>query len=343
MSPFRQSSWPAPGTLLLTGADIRALLDPDRCRAAVEDAFRQHGEGSVGPPGILGVQVPGGGFHLKSGVIRRGQRQFFAAKLNANFPGNAEHRGLPTIQGVIVLSDAEDGRVLAVMDSIAITALRTAAATALAVQHLARETARTLCLAGCGTQGRAQLRAVHRVQSLERVLVCDVDPIRRDRFAVEMTGELGIPVEPVLDVASAASRSDLCVTCTPATAAFLTREMIQPGTFVAGVGADSESKSELAPDLLAGATVVVDVLDQAATIGDLHHAISAGSMTRDRVHAELGQVVLGVRPGRTSDSEITVFDSTGMGIQDAAAAAAAWEFAMAAGRGSSLEFAPCNG
>ena len=335
----RQSPAPARGTLLLTGSDVSAVLDPDACFASVETAFRQHAHGSVGPPGILGIQVAGGGFHLKSGLVRRGNRLFFAAKLNANFPGNPARRGLPTIQGLIVLSDAQDGRVLAVMDSITITALRTAAATAVAAHHLARRNARIACLAGCGVQGRAQLRALQRVRPLEKAFACDVDAARRDQFAAEMSRELGISVEPVEDFAAAARRSEICVTCTPSTVPLVTREMIRPGTFVAGVGADHESKSELAPDLLAGATVVADVLDQAATIGDLHHAIAAGLMTRDRVHAELGQVVTGVRPGRTSDDEIMVFDSTGMGIQDAAAAAAVWETASASGRGSTMEFA----
>ena len=335
----RQSSAPARGTLLLTGADVLAVLDPAACYGAVEAAFRQHAEGSVGPPGILGVPVAGGGFHLKSGLVRRGSRLFFAAKLNANFPGNAARRRLPTIQGLIVLSDAEDGRVLAVMDSIAITALRTAAATAVAAHYLARRNARIACLAGCGVQGRAQLRAVHRVRPLEKAFAYDVDVARRDQFAADLSRELGISVEPVGDLAAATRRSEICLTCTPSAVPLVTREMIQLGAFVAGVGADSESKSELAPDLLAGATVVADVLDQAATIGDLHHAISAGLMTRDQVHAELGQVVTGVRPGRTSDDEIMVFDSTGMGIQDAAAAAAVWEAASASGRGSTMEFA----
>lgn len=338
-SSLQQAGVPGPGTRLLTGADIAVVLDPAACYRAVETGFRQHADGTAGPPGMLGVHVPGGGFHLKSGLVRMDGRSWFAAKLNANFPGNSERRGLPTIQGVILLSDGENGRLLAVLDSISITALRTAAATAVAAQYLARKDARVASLAGCGVQGRAQLRAVHQVRPLERVMAFDLDWGRLERFAIAMSGELGIPVEPVGDFAAAAMASDLCITCTPSTTAFVTRDMIRPGTFVAGVGADSETKSELDPGLLAAATVVVDVLDQAATIGDLHHAISAGTMSRDRVHAELGQVVLGERSGRTRDEEITVFDSTGMGIQDAAAAVAAYQMAVASGCGSIMEFA----
>jgi len=331
----RQSPRPGPTARWLSGAEVERVLDPDTVIAAVELALRQHAEGAP-PQGILGVPVAGGGFHLKTGVIRLGERAYFAAKLNGNFPGNPG-RGLPTIQGVILLSEAGTGRVLAMMDSIRITALRTAAATAVAARHLARPDAHAVAIAGCGVQARAQITALSRVRRLERVAAFDLDPDRSARFASALSEQLGILVTPVRDLAAALAGSDICITCTPSTTPILTRDMVFPGTFVAGVGADSESKSELAPDLLAAATVVVDVLDQAATIGDLHHAIAAGVLDRSMVHAELGQVVTGARRGRRDDTEITVFDSTGMGIQDAAAAAFAYEKALATDRGISLE------
>lgn len=142
-----------------------------------------------------------------------------------------------------------------------------------------------------------------------------------------------------LDAASAARHareSDVIVTCTPSKAAFLGIAQVGPGTFVAGVGADDVSKSELEPALLAVAVVVVDVLAQCAEIGDLHHALEAGAMRREDVHAALAEVVSGARPGRTHRDEITIFDSTGTAIEDVAAAAMVYENALASSRGVSI-------
>ncbi len=124
-------------TRLLRRGDVEALLDADSCRAAVEDAFRQHGDGGAQRPGVLGVPAAGGGFHVKAGILRKGGRTYFAAKVNGNFFEN-ERLGLPRIQGVVVLCDAGDGSPLAILDSASITTLRTAAATAVAAKFLAR-------------------------------------------------------------------------------------------------------------------------------------------------------------------------------------------------------------
>jgi ornithine cyclodeaminase/alanine dehydrogenase-like protein (mu-crystallin family) len=191
---------------------------------------------------------------------------------------------------------------------------------------------------GCGTQGRAQLRAVSRVRALRHAWVSDADPAAAERLAAELAGELGIPVTAERDHRMAVRRSAICVTCTPSRAYLLERADVAPGAFVAGVGADSEDKRELAPDLLAAATVVTDVLDQCAVIGDLHHALEAGRVTRAHVHADLGEIVAGRKPGRRREDEIVVFDSTGMALQDAAAAVLVYQRALAAGHRTAFDF-----
>jgi ornithine cyclodeaminase/alanine dehydrogenase len=150
-----------PATLLLTGHDLRRFLSIDECIVAVETAFRLHGEGKTKQPGVLGVHASNGGFHIKAGVLEL-KRSYFTAKVNGNFPGNGVRCDLPTIQGVIVLADAENGCPLAVMDSAEITALRTAAASAVAAKYLARRDSRVATICGCGVQGAFQLRAVCR-------------------------------------------------------------------------------------------------------------------------------------------------------------------------------------
>ena len=319
-------------TCLLTRRDVEALLGWDECIAAVEDAFRLHGEGRSLAPGVLGVSAPHGGFHIKAAGLELG-RLYFAVKTNANFSDNPRRHGLPAIQGVIVLCDADDGRPLAVMDSIEVTIRRTAAATAVAAKHLARSDARAVTICGCGSQGRAQLQALARVLPLEHAWAFDTDESTARTYAADMAAELGIEVTPITDLAAGLAASDVCVTCTPSRKPFLMREHVRPGTFVAAVGADNSDKQELDPHLMAAGVVVTDVLEQCAAIGDLHHALAAGVMSREDVHAELADLVVRRKSGRRSSDEITIFDSTGTALQDVAAAVVAYEKALTAGVG----------
>lgn len=340
----------APGApRFLSRPEVESLLDEDTCREAVEEAFRQHGTGRAPAPGVLGVRAPGGGFHIKAGLLVRNGRIYFAAKVNGNFFEN-EKRGLPRIQGVVVLCDGEDGAPLAVLDSAPITALRTAATTAVAAKFLARPDSSTVTICGCGVQGRANLRALARVLPLTRAFAFDEDPGRAESFVREFSGfslkgeegkRIGsggrltarVAVLAAGSLHEALAGSDVVVTYTPSKKSLLlSSSPLRPGTFVAAVGADAEDKQEIDPALLASAKVVTDVTAQCAAFGDLHHAILSGAMTPGGVHAELGEIVAGKKPGRASDREVIVFDSTGMALQDVAASAAVFEAAERAGR-----------
>ena len=327
----------SPGTLLLTRPDISALLTLDECIAAVEDAFRHHGEGRSPAPKVLGMPARDGGFHIKAALLSSSP-PYFAAKLNGNFFYNAQRFAMPNIQGLIVLCDATNGYPLAVMDSIEITILRTGAATAVAAKHLARPDSRVATICGCGNQGRIQLRALCTVLALEHVYAFDVDEAKARRFADELSRELELAIEVVGQPASAVPKSDVCVTCTPAKRYFIHKEHVAPGTFLAAVGADNERKQELDPQLFVFNKVVTDVLDQCAEIGDLHHAIAQGLVQPSNVYAELGELVAGRKPGRTAREEITIFDSTGTALQDGAAAAVVYERAVKQERGSRFCF-----
>jgi alanine dehydrogenase len=318
------------GAFLLSRSDVERLLTPDECIAAVEDAFRQHALGKAPPPGILGLHADDGGFHIKAALLTL-ERPYFAAKTNANFPHNGARHGLPTIQGVVVLCEAVGGQPLAVMDSTAITALRTAAATAVAAKYLARRACRTALICGCGAQAPSQLRALLRVRSLERIHAYDQDIEKSRGFAAALGAETGIPITPVSDLPAAVAASDIVITCTSARRWFIAREMVRPGTLVAGVGADNEDKQELDPALLASSKLVTDLTEQCAAIGDLHHAIAAGAMSAAGVHAQLDEIAAGQKRGRESEEETIVFDSTGTALQDVAAAAAVYRRALADG------------
>ena len=327
----------SPGTLLLTRPDISALLTLDECIVAVEDAFRHHGEGRSPAPKVLGMPARDGGFHIKAALLSSSP-PYFAAKLNGNFFYNAQRFAMPNIQGLIVLCDATNGYPLAVMDSIEITILRTGAATAVAAKHLARPDSRVATICGCGNQGRIQLRALCTVLALEHVYAFDVDEAQAHRFAAELSRELELAIEVVGQPASAVPKNDVCVTCTPAKRYFIHKEHVAPGTFLAAVGADNERKQELDPQLFVSNKVVTDVLDQCAEIGDLHHAIAQGLVQPSNVYAELGELAAGRKPGRTAREEITIFDSTGTALQDAAAAAVVYERAVQQERGSRFCF-----
>lgn len=313
------------GALQLSGADVERLLSPAACIAAVEAGFRDHALGCVPDPGLLGMHAANGGFHVKAGFLTAG-RDYFAAKVNANFPGNGA-LGLPTIQGTILLFDASNGTPLAAMDSISVTALRTAAASAIAARSLARARCDCLLVVGCGAQAPAQLDAMLCVREPARILVHDQDSGKAQRFAAAVSERLGRPVTACRDVSPAAGEADIIVTCTTARRYFITREMVRPGAFIAAVGADNEEKQEIEPALMAHARVVTDLTHQAARIGDLHHAIEAGEMEVGDVHAQIGEVLAGLKPGRQSDGDIVVFDSTGTGLQDVAAAVAVYRAA----------------
>jgi ornithine cyclodeaminase/alanine dehydrogenase-like protein (mu-crystallin family) len=322
--------------LVLERRKVAELLTLDDCIAAVEKALAAFGRGEGRRSEVLGARVANGGFHVKAAVFET-ERSWFVAKTNANFPGNPQRLRLPTIQGAILAFDGDSGRLLAVMDTIEITLLRTAAATAVAARRLARPSSRVVTVAGCGEQGRVQLMALHRVLPIERAFAWDLEACRSDRFAAELSIDLGIEIEPIADLAHGATRSDVTVTCTPSREYILAAEHVAPGAFVAAVGADHPEKREIHPGLMAAAKVVVDDLDQCAHLGDLHHALEGGAMTRAMVHAELPELVAGRRPGRTHDDEITIFDSTGIALEDAAAAALVVERATA--RGDSLRVA----
>jgi alanine dehydrogenase len=326
------------GTLLLTRRDVQHFLSLTGCIEAVELAFRLYGEGRTLAPVMTGIHSSEGGFHIKAGILPLA-RTYFPAKMNANFSENRLRSSLPRIQGVIVLCDAQNGRPLAVLDSIEITASRTAAATAVAAKYLARTDSKVATICGCGDQGRVQLQALAQILKLQRAFAYDISEARPSEFARDCSAKLGIPVLATNDLNHATEESDVCVTCTSSRQGFLNRQHIRPGTFIAAVGADNPEKQELTPELMASAKIVVDILEQCASSGDLHHAIRAGAVSRSDVHAELGEVVTGKKPGRTSQEETIIFDSTGMALQDVAAAAVVYEKAEHAGFERTLEFA----
>jgi ornithine cyclodeaminase/alanine dehydrogenase len=318
--------------LLLSRSQVSNLLHFDDYVRVVEEAFRLHGQGKVQKTELLHLDSVDGEFHIKAGVLDL-NRRYFAIKVNGGFFRNTERFGMPNIQGAILLCDGENGYPLAVMDSREITINRTGAVAAVAARHLARPGKSTVTICGCGTQGRIQLLAMDSVLPIERAYAFDADAAKASAFAQEMSALLKIEVSATVNLHEAARASSVCVTCTPARHYYLSQDDVGPGTFIAAMGADSPDKQELHPALLKTNKVVVDILDQCAGAGELHHALEDG-MRREDVYAELGEIIAGAKKGRISDEEIIIFDATGTALQDVAAAAAVYEKARAEGLGS---------
>ena len=320
-------------TLVLGARDVARYLTIRECIAAISRTLRAHEAGKSRGPASSGFTLPGGSFHAKLAAIEDDGRIFVAVKANVNLPGNPIRHGRPTIQGALILLDGDDGRPLAIMDSTALTSLRTAAVAALAADHLALSDSRSITLVGCGEQGEAQLCAMAAVRPLRAGFTVDVDSARAKALASRLSIQLGWRLEASTNLAAAVAASDICVTCTTAESPLLFAEHLHSGLFVAAVGAANPAKQEIDAAALSRSRVVVDSLAACAAGGDLHHAIKATVMTEQDVHGELSAIVAGRVPGRTSRDQVFVFDSTGTALQDVAAAVLVYRRAADAGAG----------
>jgi alanine dehydrogenase len=290
---------------------VAEAVSPERALAAVRDAFLayQRGEWSM-PPKVYVPAYPAGDFRAMP-ALGAGHA---ALKWVTSFPGNPE-RGLPTVTGLVLLSDASTGELRAVFDAAAVTALRTGAAAVLAAETLGREDARSASVVGAGVNGRAAARTF--VARGRDVALWDVDRARAEAAA----SELGCSVAGSRDEALTA---DVVVTMTPGHDVLLPEGSLQPGQHVSLMGADGPGKAEIAVTELARTRVFCDDWEQASHNGELAHAVEAGALVREQV-TELGAVLTGETAGRGSGDEITAFDSTGLAIQDLAIALAAME------------------
>jgi alanine dehydrogenase len=295
----------------LSGAVVARAVSPERAVEAVRDAFVAYARGEwTMPPKVYVPAYPAGDFRAMP-ALGGGHALL---KWVTSFPGNPA-RGLPTVMGVVLLSDASNGVPKAVLDAAAVTALRTGGAAVLAAETVGRPDAETAAVIGAGVNGRAAARAF--AARGRRPWLWDVDEARAGAVA----DELGCEVAPSRAEALAA---DLLVTVTPGREVLLGPGALRPGQHVSLMGADGPGKAEIAVEELARVRVFCDDWEQASHNGDLVHAVATGAVTREDV-TELGAVLAGAAEGRRSGDEATAFDSTGLAIQDLAIALAALE------------------
>jgi ornithine cyclodeaminase len=309
---------------IVTERELRELVGEAEALEAVENAFHALALGRVTQPPPLGMEVSEfrGEVHVK-GAFLQGE-EVFAIKVASGFYDNPS-KGLPTGSGLVLVFESETGFPLALLqDNGYLTELRTGGAGALAVRLLAPDKPLSLGILGAGSQARYQARAISQVRPFREVRIWSPVQDEMDTYAREMAPWLGVPVTGAPSPEVAVAEADLVVTVTPSRTPLLPAEWLPEGVTIVAVGSDGPEKQELAVEVLGGAAkVVVDSRAQCLRLGETHHAVEAGVLSPEEIHAELGEILVGARSGRTGSERIVV-DLTGVGAQDAAMAGIAW-------------------
>ena len=327
--------------MVLTANEVRQALPMSEAIDAVKEAYRALSGGRAEVPLRLSLPVaPHDGVSLFMPAFVGGEEEALTVKVVSVFPHNPE-RGMPTIYAVVLVLEPDTGRPIALLEGGTLTALRTGAASGAATDVLARPDSRVLAVFGAGTQGRTQAEAVCTVRPIERVWVYDISRKRAEAFAAEMAGFGAIPqdVRVAETPREAVREADVICTATISTKPVFDDADLKDGVHINGIGAYTPEMAEVPPETVARALVVVDSREAVlAEAGDLIQPIEAGIITPDHIHAELGEILLGRKEGRTSADQITFFKSVGVAVQDAMAAQVALQNAKVRGLGREVAF-----
>ena len=328
-----------PKMKILTERDLRKIVPLDiEAVQCVEDAFHALATKAVAMPAILRLDIPEhrGEVDVKTAYVPG--LEGFAIKISPGFFDNPKI-GLPSTNGMMVLLSTRTGLVQALLlDNGYLTDGRTAAAGAVAAKHLARKDASVAAVLGAGMQARLQLQALALVRPIRQARIWARDGAKAETAARELSGQLGFSVTACADAAQAVAGAHVVVTTTPTGRPILKAEWLEPGQHVTAMGSDAEHKNEIEPAVITRADLyVADSLKQTRRLGELHHAIAVGVVSADAVFPELGEIVAGLKPGRTNNAQITIADLTGTGIQDTAIATLAFARAEAAKAGTTFQ------
>lgn len=319
----------------LKGDDVEKLLELGEVIEAVESVFHYYGLGRVQMPSKSYLYFDKYDGDLRTMPAYIPDTDEAGVKIVNSHPQNPS-KGLPTVLAIYVLNDPATGKPLAMMNATYLTDVRTGAGSAVAAKYLARKDSGVLGIVGCGRQSRTQLRAISELFDLEEVLITDKSREQCHLFIKEMGGEIDADIKSVN--LKEACKADIITTTTPVKEPIIKSEWIEEGTYINAVGADAPGKQELEAGILKRAKIVVDSREQALHSGEINVPLSRGEISREDVYAELGEIVTGKRPGRERDEEITIFDSTGMAVQDVAVAALAYRKSLEKNMGTKLEY-----
>lgn len=328
-------------TLFLTKDDVRGLTSMVDVISSVEDAYRALSASQVIQPDYIGIHLPDGQAEIDFKISYLKTTEVISVKASSGgFKHNPERYGVPNGMGTILLFDGKNGRLACVMDGSLITGLRTGAAGAVSVRYLARKSARVLGMIGAGNQARMQIRAIAEVMKIGEIHAVANSAASAQAFKRDIEAELGIPVTVAASARDVAHAADILITTTRGKGQVVAADWVRPGTHIIAIGADQQGKQELDPELFRNAIIVVDSTTQCVTKGELQHPLAAGVVAAVDIHAEIGQIIAGDKPGRQNDDQITIFDSTGCAIQDNTTADRIYQSALAKGVGMLFDLDP---
>lgn len=325
-------------SLILTGTEILQILDMDLALEAAATAFRAYGEGRVNMPPKSYLQLAKGDFRAMYGAVTL-EREICGLKWVNVHPDNPQ-RGLPTVMAKIILNDPETALELADMDGTYITNYRTGAAGGLAARFLSRPESATLGVIGAGVQARMQVAATMKVRPIREITIFNRTPDRAQTLKEEIASRYDVRVSVAPTPREAVAGRDIVVTTTASTTPLVEADWIGPGTHINAIGADAAGKQELDPAILTKARIFVDDWAQAQHSGEINLALQQGLLSRKNIQGSLGEVVAGKIPGRQTPQDITLFDSTGLVIQDLVLGQAVFQLAWEKGLGEYREFIP---
>ena len=321
-------------TLLLKKSEVIKLLNMKDVIHSVEEGYRAFSLGQVIQPDIVSVELPeqNGEMDIKAGYSK--STKLISVKCASGFYDNQKKSDLPNSLSTVLLFDGSTGYPLCIMDGSLITGYRTSAAGAVSAKILARKDSKTVAVIGTGEQSRMQMRALKCVLDFEKIQVWGRSKNQMDTYKLEMEDELNCVVEISETAREAVNNADIIITTTPSKTPIIKREWVRPGTHIIAVGADMEGKQELDESMFDGAKIVVDNISQCITRGETQNPLKYGIIKKEDIHCEIGLILLGQKSGRENNSELTIFDTTGMAVQDNVTAAKIYERALALGLGS---------
>lgn len=289
--------------------------------ASVEEGYKAFCSGQVIQPNIVSVEIPehSGEMDVKAGYSK--SSQMISVKCASGFYENQRTAGLPNSLSTVLLFDGRTGFPLCIMDGSLITGYRTGAAGAVSAKLLARKDSKTAAVIGTGEQARMQIRALKEVLDLDRIRVWGRSREQAELYRQEMKAELKCTLDIAETPEAAVKDADVVITTTPGKSPLIMNTWIRPGTHIIAVGADMEGKQELDAELFRGAKLVVDNYRQCMTRGETQNPLRQGVIAAMDIHCEIGEILLGEKPGRENDTELTIFDTTGMAVQDNVTAA----------------------
>lgn len=304
-------------TLLLKKEEVSRLICMKEVIGTVEEAYKAFNSDQVEQPDYIGIHLPSprGEIDFKIGYYKANEVISMKAS-SGGFINNPTAHGVPSGMGTILLFDARSCALICVMDGSLITGLRTGASGAVSVKALARKNAKKITSIGTGNQARMQIRAINEIMKIEEIHAWNSNPDTLFKYKTDIESEFGIPVIMANSKKEAVEQADILITTTRGKGSLVEADWVKPGTHIVAIGTDQQGKQELDPEIFRNAKVVVDSIAQCIEKGETWHPLNKNIITKDDIHGEIGEILLGKKPGRGNDEEVTIFDSTEMAIQD---------------------------